>query len=126
MAIIYSILTITQSLCHCVDCHKATGSAYSTNWILPRTVFKVVSGEPKVYQATGGSGKIINSNFCGNCSTLMFNLPELVPDKVILKAGIMDDGAMHKFKPNTETFVGQKPNWLDHIEGSKLFEGGRK
>jgi hypothetical protein len=46
------------ALCHCTDCQKWTGGAYTSNVVVPRTAFKVTSGTPKTYDAVGNSGKI--------------------------------------------------------------------
>lgn len=46
------------ALCHCVDCQKWTGAAYTSNVVVPRTNFKVTKGKPKDYDAKGASGKI--------------------------------------------------------------------
>lgn len=53
----YSEPAVT-ALCHCTDCQKWTGGAYTSNVVVPRIAFKVVAGSPKTYDAVGNSGKI--------------------------------------------------------------------
>jgi hypothetical protein len=53
----------TQILCHCLDCRKITGSAYSTNAIYPEDGFKVTKGTPKQHTVKGDSGNEITSHF---------------------------------------------------------------
>jgi hypothetical protein len=53
------------ALCHCTDCQKWSGGAYTSNIVVPRTDFKVTSGKPKEYAAVGNSGKKNNHFFCG-------------------------------------------------------------
>ena len=46
------------ALCHCVDCQKWSGAAYTSNVVVPRTNFKVTKGKAKDYDIKGASGKI--------------------------------------------------------------------
>jgi hypothetical protein len=52
-----------QALCHCLDCRKISGSAYSTNAIFPRDNFKSLSGTPKEHVVKSASGREITSYF---------------------------------------------------------------
>jgi hypothetical protein len=48
----------------------------------------------------------------------------LRPDLIIIKAGIMDDGAFTKFTPGSESFTSRKPGWVKEVEGAMQFEEG--
>ena len=61
-----------KALCHCTDCQKITGSAFSTNFLIPEENFKVESGNLKEYEKTGFSGKPIISYFCPDCGTTLY------------------------------------------------------
>ena len=50
-------------LCHCLDCRKITGSAYSTNAVYPEDGFKVTKGTPKQHTVKSDSGNEITSYF---------------------------------------------------------------
>jgi len=110
------------ALCHCQNCQKSTGSTYSTNAIFPKSAFTIVSGEPKVYEAKGGSGNPVFTNFCGNCSATMWTATPLRPDMVIIKAGILDGDALEKLAPKVEMFTSRKPSWLKSVDGAGQFE----
>lgn len=56
---------MTTALCHCIDCQKWSGSAYTTNVVVPRKDFKVIKGEPKHFNVKGDSGKMNDHWFCG-------------------------------------------------------------
>ncbi|OBT41442.1 hypothetical protein VE00_08085 [Pseudogymnoascus sp. WSF 3629] len=109
-------------LCHCTNCRKSTGSTYSTNAIFPKSAFTIVSGEPKVYEAEGGSGNPAYVHFCGNCSSTMWTLTPLRTDMVVVKVGILDGDAMEKLAPKAETFTSRKPSWLGCVDGATQFE----
>lgn len=54
------------ALCHCSDCQKWTGSAFSSNVVVPTTNFSIVKGTPKVWTRLGlVSGKEHLHFFCG-------------------------------------------------------------
>jgi len=109
-------------LCHCLNCQKSTGSTYSTNWVVPKSGFKIVSGEPATWEVMGGSGHTALRKFCGTCSTIMWTETARRPEIIVIKAGCMDDGGLAKFTPGGEMFTSRKPNWVKEVEGAKQFE----
>jgi hypothetical protein len=54
---------VLQALCHCLDCRKISGSAYSTNAVMPQDGFKLISGKPKEHKVESKSGRAITSYF---------------------------------------------------------------
>ncbi|MCJ1417354.1 hypothetical protein MMC32_003697 [Xylographa parallela] len=110
-----------QALCHCHDCHKSTGSTYSTNFIWSKSDFKIVVGEPKVYEKISDSGNPVWKQFCGTCGCPMWTRSSVLPDMVVIKAGILEDGALAKFAPAVETFTSRKPGWINSVEGAAQF-----
>ncbi|KAI9715802.1 MAG: hypothetical protein M1828_000707 [Chrysothrix sp. TS-e1954] len=83
----------TTALCHCVDCQKWTGAAYTSNVVVPRGNFKVTAGSPKSYDAKGASGKVNKHWFCGNCGSSLYTELEIMPDVTCVKSGGLDAGA---------------------------------
>ncbi|KAL2039126.1 hypothetical protein N7G274_008175 [Stereocaulon virgatum] len=86
------------ALCHCVDCQKWSGSAYTSNVVVPRTSFKVTKGHPKSYNVKADSGKMNNHWFCGTCGSSLYTEVEIMPDVVCIKAGSIDDKSVRDFK----------------------------
>ncbi|KFY84800.1 hypothetical protein V500_08977 [Pseudogymnoascus sp. VKM F-4518 (FW-2643)] len=113
-----------KGLCHCTNCRKSTGSTYSTNAMFSKSAFTIISGEPKVYEAEGGSGNPAFVNFCGNCGSTMWTLTPLRPDIVVIKVGILDGDALEKLGPKLETFTSRKPSWMKSVDGAAQFENG--
>jgi hypothetical protein len=56
------------AFCHCRDCQKATGGAYSANVAVPAELL-TVEGPLRTHQATGGSGAPLVRSFCGECGS---------------------------------------------------------
>lgn len=65
----YTGSPMTTALCHCTDCQKWSGSAYTSNVVVPRKEFKVTKGSPKHYNVKGDSGKMNDHWFCGGSSS---------------------------------------------------------
>ncbi|TKA72321.1 hypothetical protein B0A49_06407 [Cryomyces minteri] len=81
------------ALCHCTDCQKWSGAAYTSNVVVPRTAFKVTKGSAKSYDAKGDSGKINKHWFCGTCGSSIYTELEVMPDLTCIKSGTLDGGA---------------------------------
>ena len=54
------------ALCHCIDCQKWSGGAFTSNVVTKRSNFKVTKGTPKTWDVTGDSGKNNKHFFCGS------------------------------------------------------------
>ncbi|KFY66908.1 hypothetical protein V496_01846 [Pseudogymnoascus sp. VKM F-4515 (FW-2607)] len=111
-------------LCHCTNCRKSTGSTYSTNAVFAKSAFTIISGEPKVYEAKGGSGNPAFVNFCGNCSSAMWTETPLRSNIVVIKVGILDGDALEKLAPKLETFTSRRPSWVTSVDEATQFENG--
>ncbi|KAF2667149.1 hypothetical protein BT63DRAFT_458111 [Microthyrium microscopicum] len=112
------------SLCHCENCKKYSGSAYSANAIFPKSAFTIVAGEPKVYETPGGSGNVTSISFCGNCGCTMWSESPTLADLIIVKIGVLDGDAMEKLKPRGELFTKRRPGWLGDVDGAVQMEAG--
>ncbi|EGY18712.1 hypothetical protein HYQ45_017190 [Verticillium longisporum] len=84
---------LTKALCHCIDCQKWTGGAFTSNAIVPRTAFSVTKGTPRTWDAVAASGKINKHFFCGDCGSSLYTELEVLPDVTCVKAGGLDGGA---------------------------------
>ena len=72
--------------CHCRDCQKATGSAYTPELFFKETSVKV-SGELKAFERQGDTGKSVWRHFCPHCGTrqpIASPQPRIIPRLVIM------------------------------------------
>ncbi|CZT18588.1 probable DUF636 domain protein [Ramularia collo-cygni] len=105
------------ALCHCTDCQKWTGAAYTSNAVVPRTSFKVTKGSPKDYDAVGASGKINKHWFCGTCGSSLYTELEVMPDMTCVKTGSLDGGAAdHKIA--VEFYNRDRLSYTKPVEGA--------
>ncbi|KAF6806880.1 glutathione-dependent formaldehyde-activating enzyme [Colletotrichum sojae] len=109
----------TTALCHCVDCQKWSGSAFTSNAVVPRASFKVTQGEPKFYDVTGASGKINKHFFCPTCGSSLYTELELMPEVTCIKAGGLDEGkAGLDGKPAVEFYCKDRVAYLGDVKGA--------
>lgn len=114
----------SQALCHCLDCRKITGSAFSTNLVVAEDGFSVTKGTPKSFPKTAASGKTITSFICGNCGSTLWRESETYAGTKIIKAGTLDgDISLEEAKPLVELFVVNRVSWLPAVTGTEQHQG---
>ncbi|GJN66213.1 hypothetical protein VFPFJ_01708 [Purpureocillium lilacinum] len=108
------------ALCHCVDCQKWTGGAFTSNAVVPRTAFSLTKGTPKTWDVRGDSGKINKHFFCGDCGSSLYTELEVMPTATCVKAGGLDGGAASLGgKVGVEFYVKDRVSYLPACEGAK-------
>ncbi|KAH6881283.1 hypothetical protein J4E91_008886 [Alternaria rosae] len=111
-------------LCHCLDCRKITGSAYSTNAVYSDEGFKVTKGTPKAHTVKGDSGNDVTSMFCGDCGSTMWRQGDTFAGKRIIKVGTLDDTSiLDNMKMNAELYVDHRPKWVGSQESAAQKSG---
>ncbi len=81
---------VFQAVCHCKNCQRQAGSAYSVIVGVPRGVL-TVTGTLKTYHDQGDSGGAVDRHFCPDCGSPLFSDAPARPDLVFIKAGTLDD-----------------------------------
>ncbi|WP_321912052.1 MULTISPECIES: GFA family protein [unclassified Paraburkholderia] len=81
---------LTQLICHCRDCQRASGSGGLPVVVVSAGEFSF-DGEIRSYTITGGSGMPTTRNSCARCGSLLFGTPQHAPDIVTIYAGTLDD-----------------------------------
>ncbi|RCI10218.1 hypothetical protein L249_8581 [Ophiocordyceps polyrhachis-furcata BCC 54312] len=77
------------ALCHCTDCQKWTGGAFTSNIIVQRDVFQVTKGKVKVWDVVPNvnNGHANRRFFCPNCGSGLYTELDLLPDYTCINAG---------------------------------------
>ncbi len=99
---------VMKAVCHCTFCQKASGSTYSSNVLIPKDSF-FTSGELSCHTVTGGSGSDLNSYFCPNCGSNLYNTADAYEGLVIIKTGTLDDPSW--FKPDAQIWCESAQPW---------------
>jgi hypothetical protein len=76
--------------CHCRDCQTWSGSAFSTQFILPEDQL-AVTGEPALFELTSPtSGRTSRQRVCPVCFTRVYNTNSARPGLAVVRAGTLD------------------------------------
>ncbi len=103
-------------VCHCKNCQRQAGSAFSTLAAVPRAEFRFVQGEPKLYlDKDTTSGNTVERYFCGTCGSPIYSALSTQPDSIFLKTGTMDDTS--GFTPQFHAWCDSKQDWVQLEEG---------
>lgn len=108
-----------SGMCHCRDCQKASGSVGLQFIAIDEAAFDL-RGETRSHGSIGGSGKTTERYFCPNCGSRLFGRAELLPGRIMLFAGALDEPDM--VPPDHAVFVRDRPHWLGPDSALKEFE----
>ena len=99
-------------LCHCRDCQRQSGGAYTAGLRIPAASFRITRGEAKLYVKTADSGNQVTRAFCPECGSMLFLEVSARPDLVAIRVGTLDDPSW--FRPEADIFVQSAQPW-DHM-----------
>ena len=94
--------------CHCTECQRQSGSAFTLNGPVPVPAFRIVKGAPKGWQRTTASGANTTSYFCGDCGGRIYGKRE-GREVVTLRAGTFDDTSW--LAPAAHFYVRSAQGW---------------
>ena len=93
--------------CHCVNCQKATGSAFAAVAVVDVAHFTLTAGsaQPQAYASSPG----VLRHFCGGCGSPLYSARQQDPDHYRLRLGTLDQ----PFQPRTKQhiFVAEQAAW---------------
>lgn len=97
------------AVCHCTNCRKQGGSAFSVNCVVPDAAFHR-TGETQVFTDRGDSGNAVWRHFCPACGSPIVSIVETMPGITIVKAGTLD--APDTFAPVVEVYCASAVAWV--------------
>jgi hypothetical protein len=100
---------VRVSVCHCRDCQRRSGSAFSAQVRFPAERV-VVAGPTTSYQVTGDSGRWGRFHFCPTCGTTVAYEIEAMPDVVAIPLGTFEDP--DAFDPRHSVWEDRKLDWV--------------
>jgi hypothetical protein len=101
---------IFTGVCHCTNCQKGTGTAFSVVVALPKPALSV-QGALTTFQGRGDSGKSTYRRFCPECGSAVIDEAEVMPDVSMIMAGTLDDASW--VKPAMEIFCDSAQSWVN-------------
>jgi hypothetical protein len=101
--------------CHCADCRKESGSAFSVYAQWPVEAF----------ESTGGISSHDGRGFCARCGSRLLNPPDPGDDLIEIRIGSLDD-APSGLKPEAEIWIKRREPWIPPVEGAAQYEENRR
>jgi hypothetical protein len=113
------LLTYT---CHCTDCQRISGSAFSVGIVVPESAFTLLNGEPRPQRRIADSGRVSIGWVCPDCSCWVFSDPHPRAGQIVrrLRAGTLDDTSW--LRPTVHVWTRSKQPWVFLPEGDKIFD----
>jgi hypothetical protein len=108
--------------CHCDDCRRATGGAYTVGVLTRAAALSIVTGRVKGYTTTGDSGNTITREFCPECGSPLFTRAQAYPNLVWIKAGSLDEPEL--IEPSYQTWTQCAVPWAYIDENLPSFPKG--
>ena len=104
---------IASANCHCRDCQKSSGAAFSTVVLVPADALKISGESLAVFRTTGDDhGEEAQRHFCTNCGSQVVTASDAFAGVVFLKAGTLDDSSL--VQPAIDVWAESKQAWTDH------------
>ena len=109
---------VFTGVCHCKNCQKETGSAFSLDIGVPKPSL-TVTGTLKTYADRGDSGQPLYRKFCPDCGSTVLTEAAVMPDVVMIAGGTLDDTS--GVRPAMHIYVSSKQDWAEIPAGAKSF-----
>ncbi|HLI66351.1 MAG TPA: GFA family protein [Caulobacteraceae bacterium] len=106
--------------CHCTDCQRQSGAAFTLNMPVPAAAFRITKGEPAGWRRPNASGQNTTSWFCGACGGRIYGSRENRPEAHTLRAGTLDDTRW--LKPVAHFFRRSAQPWERFDDGAPVFD----
>ena len=106
-------------MCHCLDCQRRTGSAFSVAVFYERDRVRVDSGTSVVFERGSSSGYPVRFHFCGDCGSNVYWEPARLPDLIGVALGAFADPSFAR--PEQSVWTKDKHTWLDLPEDMPTF-----
>jgi hypothetical protein len=108
------------SMCHCLDCQRRTGGAFSVAVFYDREKVTLPTTEGGVFERPSASGFPVRFHFCLGCGTNLYWEPARMPERVGVAVGAFGDPDFPR--PEQSVWTKDKHAWLALPEDMPAFE----
>jgi hypothetical protein len=105
--------------CHCHECQRWSGSAFSQQAIVPEDVL-TITGPVAVYEKVTEDW-VSTQRVCGVCHSRLYNTNTRRPGYAIVRAGTLDRS--EELECRAHIFVETKQGWVVIPEGAAHWQG---
>lgn len=106
------------ALCHCSQCRRAQGSAFTANSPAQKIHFRIVTGSELVKEFESRPGKY--RAFCAECGSPLYSRVDAIPGIVRLRIGTLDGPVGQS--PAYHVFTGSKADWYEIADDLPQYE----
>jgi hypothetical protein len=108
-------------VCHCADCQRQTGTAFSVVVAVPIDALQVEGDTLATITTTGDlHGQETERRFCSACGSPIVSLSPATPQLAYVKAGTLDDTSW--LEPQVEVFGRSAQPWVEQVESRPRLE----
>jgi|SRR6185312_4035372 len=111
---------LTVYACHCIDCQRRTGSAFSLSMIVRRQAIEVLQGEPASYFAVLPDGRTKSGRLCAKCGTRLWGEPQSRPMIAVVQPGTLEQP--YSVSPIAHLWTRSAQPWVTFPQGVALYE----
>jgi hypothetical protein len=110
---------IRVSICHCLDCQKRSGSAFSFQARWPDDQVEI-AGESRSWDCHGDEGRVTTFRFCTNCGGTIAFVNSSMPGTIALPVGAFADPQFPSprfsvYESRKHAFVGVLGDDVEHM-----------
>jgi hypothetical protein len=106
---------IVTALCHCKECQRQTGTAFSIVVGVPDDALRVDGELATVTTVAEASGGATERSFCPACGSPIVSRSPGTPGVAYLKAGTLEDTSW--LEPQAEVWGRSAQPWVAEVEG---------
>jgi hypothetical protein len=125
-ALRYEVSTIPSMTytCHCTECQRTTGSAFSLAITVPDSAFRLTKGTPRLVSRRADSGRTVTRWTCPECGGWIAGSaqPGAAPGEMIrrVRAGTLDDRSW--LRPTAHFWTRSRQPWVTLPPGDDIYE----
>lgn len=101
---------LMTALCHCRNCQRQTGTAFSILVAVPKGALVMEGAEPSTYHDVGDSGLPVLRKFCPKCGSPIVSEVAATPAMDWVKAGTLDDTSW--LQPQVNIWCASAQPWV--------------
>ena len=105
--------------CHCNDCRKLSGSAFSTVLVVKADDL-TVEGTLKLWERATDTGRRSHAYFCPDCGNRIYHQDPDKPHIIRIRSGSLDQPEIPE--PRIHVFAERTQSWLQFPEGAIKYD----
>lgn len=114
---------VLACICHCTECQRQTGSAFSSLVALPADRLEVRGESLRTFVTVGEDhGTPTRRSFCSSCGSPIVSHIDALPELAFVKSGTLDDPRSHV--PSIEFWCRSAQPWAVPLPAARRLPRG--